>query len=104
MYNPLDFKMKRSTITQLICPVACFVSAVVVCCMDSNLASLTLVNGFSGTGEYLLSIQSSNRLSHSINFNIPLYFNKGLYVIKGSKVSSYSIQFKPCQYEDMDNN
>lgn len=93
-YDPLkiSFPWRNATGKIALQPILLF--SVTLTSDAVGVADITLYNGASNAEETKLVIGAASGDTRQVSFNPPLFFDKGLYVAKGSNVSGFQIQYQ----------
>jgi len=89
--NP--FRWIRTTVDGCLSNSKTFVAAVIITPHNGKYGTITLYNGKSASDPQIILLQSGTTESKVINFNPPLYLDRGLYVDVGGDVDDVLIQY-----------
>ena len=91
----MAYQWTRITTSQVVSKTACLVGSVIVTpdAADSN-ADVTLYDGESATDPEIITVRSGSGATRAIVLMIPMVFERGLYIAKGSNVEECLIQWE----------
>jgi len=88
-----SFRWFRTTVDGCLSNSKTLVAAVVITPHNSKYGTVTLYNGDSASDPHVILLQSGTTESKVINFDPPLFLDRGLYIDVGGDVDDVLIQF-----------
>jgi len=83
----------RTTVDRCLSKTQTLVAAVIITPHNGKYGTVTLYNGESAADQQVIMLQSGTTESKFINFNPPLYLDKGLFLDVGGDVDDVMVQF-----------
>lgn len=87
------FRWTRTTVDECLSNSKTHVAAVIITPTSQASGTVTLYNGKSTSDPQVIVLQTGTTESKTVNFNPPLYLDRGLYVDVGDNVDDLLIQF-----------
>jgi hypothetical protein len=92
--DPKDWTLKAMTADALLSKVPVFVKGVCMQASSSGNATVAIYNGVDTSGEKLMAVHSQQYGQCGKEYEIPVYFNRGLYIDIGNNVALFTIQYQ----------
>jgi len=93
LYLARQTSVARATADLILSSRAAYVFSVTISSNGSGESDAVLRDGVDATGEIVLDLYCADEEQHQLEFNVPVYFRKGIFVDYGTNVQSVVVQF-----------